>query len=80
MTIRAHVKIDCSEPVSAGDILEHALDGTTRPQSDLKVTSRSFARVIDPTSGERSPDGSYRVRCVLLVQRLFVPKSDRVSA
>jgi hypothetical protein len=76
----ASVRIDGGEPVKAGDILEHAADGTTRPQSEPVVTRSSFARVIDPTPGERAPDGSYRVRCELLVQRPFVAKSEKVSA
>lgn len=74
----ASVRIDRGEPVKAGDILEHAADGTTRPQSEPVVTKNSFARVIDPTPGERAPDGSYRVSCELLLQRPFVPRAERV--
>ena len=74
----AAVRIDGGIAVKAGDVLEHAADGTTRPQSDLVLTKNSFARVIDPTPGERAPDGSYRVRCELLVQRPFVPRTERV--
>jgi hypothetical protein len=43
------------------------------------ISSR-FARVIDPTPGETVSDGSYRVRCEMLVQRLFIPKHDRTLA
>ncbi|WP_316358973.1 hypothetical protein [Devosia sp.] len=76
----AAVRIDGGIAVKAGDLLEHATDGTTRPQSDPVVTKNSFARVIDPTPGETAPDGSYRVRCEVLVQRPFIPKHERTSA
>lgn len=76
----ASVRIDGGIQVKAGDILEHAADGTTRPQSEPVVSKSSFARVIDPMPGERAPDGSYRVRCEMLVQRPFVPRAERVPA
>ena len=76
----ASVRIDRGVQVKAGDILEHGADGNTRVQSDPKVTLMSFARVIDPAPGETAPDGSYRVRCEMLVQRPFIPKHDRTSA
>lgn len=76
----ASVRIDGGAPVKAGDVLEHAPDGTTRAQVGSEMTSSSFARVIDPTPGETAPDGSYRVRCEMLVQRPFIPKHDRTLA
>tara|TARA_R110002020_G_scaffold161283_1_gene346224 strand:+ start:801 stop:1037 length:237 start_codon:yes stop_codon:yes gene_type:complete len=75
----ASVRIDGGEAVKAGDVLEHALDGTTRAQGNPAVTARSFARVIDPTPGERAPDGSYRVRCEMLIQRPYKPRAERMS-
>lgn len=78
--IKAYVKVDGLAPLVEGDILEHGADGNTRTQSHPEVTPKSFARVIDPTPGETAPDGSYRVRCEMLVQRPFIPKHDRTSA
>ena len=76
----AAVRIDGSILVKVGDVLEHADDGVTRPQGDPVVTPRSFARVLDAAPGETAPDGSYRVRCELLVQRPFVPRTERMPA
>lgn len=68
----AAVRIDAGLAVKAGDLLEHAADGTTRPQSEPLVTKNSFARVIDPTPSERSSDGSYRVKCELIIARPYI--------
>ena len=76
--MNAAVLIDSGEPVKAGDVLEHAPDGTTRPQKGTAMTPKSFARVLCPEPVGTAPNGSYRVRCELLIQRPFVPCAVKI--
>ena len=77
--MKAAVLIDSGEPVKAGDVLEHAPDGTTRPQKGTALTLRSFARVLSPEPVCRAADGSYRVQCEMIIQRPFAPTPERAS-
>lgn len=68
--IRIAVKVAAGETVEAGDYLTHTPDGAT-PQRGPLAGDGAFARVVDPTPGERAPDGSYRVKCELFIARPF---------
>lgn len=77
--MKAAVLIDSGEPVKAGDVLEHAPHGLTRPQKGTAMTPRSFARVLSPEPVCRAANGSYRVQCEMIIQRPFVPAPERAS-
>lgn len=68
--IRAAVKIAPGESVEAGDYLAHS-EGGAKPQRGPLAPLAAFARVSDPTPGERAPDGSYRVKCELIISHPY---------
>lgn len=71
--IRAAVKIAPGEAVEAGDYLTHA-GGGARPRRGPLAAVGAFALVLDPTPGERAPDGSYRVKCELIISRPYISR------
>lgn len=68
--IRASVEIAPDEAVRAGDYLVHS-EGGARPQRGPLAAVGAFAKVLDSTPGERSPSGSYRVKCELIIARPY---------
>ena len=68
--IRAAVKIAPGVSVEAGDYLTHS-EGGAKPQRGPLAAAGAFARVWDPTPGERAPDGSYRVKCELIISHPY---------
>lgn len=69
--IRAWVQIAPGEAVAAQDYLAHS-EGGAKPQSGPMAAVGAFALVLDPTPSERAPDGSYRVKCELMIARPYV--------
>lgn len=68
--IRAAVKIAPGATVGAGDYLTHS-EGGAMPQRGPLAPVGAFARVSDPTPGERAPDGSYRVKRELIISHPY---------
>ena len=71
--IRAAVKIAPGEAVEAGDYLAHS-EGGAKPQRGPLAAVGAFARVLDSTPGERASDGSYRVKCELIIARPYLSR------
>ena len=67
---RAAVKIAPGAAVETGDYLGHSEVGAV-PQRGPLAPAGAFARVSDPTPGERAPDGSYRVKCELIISHPY---------
>lgn len=71
--IRAAVKIAPGAAVEAGDYLTHS-EGGAKPQRGPLAAVGAFALVLDPTPADRAPDGSYRVKCELIIARPYVSR------
>lgn len=71
--IRAWVQIAPGETVEAKDYLTHS-EGGAKPQRGSLAAAGAFARVLDSTPGERAPDGSYRVKCELIIARPYLSR------
>jgi len=73
--IRCAVKIAPWGTVEAGDYLHHS-EGGAAPQRGTLAAAGAFARVLDPTPCLAAPDGSYRVKCELIIARPYTARQQ----
>lgn len=73
--IRAWVQIAPGEAVDAQDYLAHS-EGGAKPQRGPLAAVGAFALVLDPTPADRAPDGSYRVKCELIIARPYLSRQS----
>jgi hypothetical protein len=66
--MRAHVKIAPGQQVKANDYLANAGNGAVPLPGD---GPGAFALVVDPTPSDKAADGSYRVRCEMLLRNRY---------
>lgn len=61
------IRISAGVVVQRGDLLQSAGDGTARAQDDDVIRSRTIAKALSSRAEETYEDGSYLVRCQLMV-------------